>query len=324
MEGIHGATAGTDRSSVLSSRIPPLVAPTTSPAPRWPARLLAGLLLALAGVLLVAPAAGAQEADDTDTVVVPDPPAPIVDPFAPTGPTANDLPADLGDILPGSNPASVTVAVPDVTETPSQSVIIILALTVISIAPSLLILMTSFTRIAIVLSLTRQALGLQGVPPNQVIVGLSLFLTLFVMAPTFSEINEEALQPLLAGEVDQGEAYDAAIAPIRAFMMDQAREDEVEMFVSFQSDTRPESADDVPITSLIPAFILSELRTAFIIGFVVFIPFLVIDIIVSSTLMSMGMMMLPPILVSLPFKLMLFVMVDGWDLIVRSLITSFG
>ncbi len=231
--------------------------------------------------------------------------------------------ADVGTAgTPG--PASVTVELPDVTETPSQSVIIILAITVLSVAPALLIMMTSFTRIAIVLSLTRNALGLQTVPPNQVIVGLSLFLSLFVMGPTLSEINEEAIQPLLAGEMDQGEAYQEAVGPIRAFMLEQTREEEIGMFLSFQQADRPENPDDVGLTALIPAFILSELRTAFIIGFVIFIPFLVVDVIVSSSLMSMGMMMLPPVLVSLPFKLMLFVMIDGWDLIVRSLITSFG
>jgi len=234
-------------------------------------------------------------------------------------------PVDPSTVIPGaSQPASVTVELPDVTESPSQSVVIILALTVLSVAPALLIMMTSFTRIAIVLSLTRNALGLQTVPPNQVIVGLALFLSLFVMGPTLSQINDEAIQPLLAGEIEQGEAYDTAIGPIRAFMMSQTREEEIGMFLSFQEADRPEDPDDVGLTALIPAFILSELRTAFIIGFVIFIPFLVVDIIVSSSLMSMGMMMLPPVLVSLPFKLMLFVMIDGWDLIVRSLITSFG
>ena len=242
-------------------------------------------------------------------------------PDRPTGLTGT---VDGSTVLPEpSSPASVTVQLPDVTEKPSQSVIIILALTVLSVAPALLIMMTSFTRIAIVLSLTRNALGLQGVPPNQVIVGLALFLSLFVMGPTLSRINDDAIQPLLAGQIEQGEAYDNAVGPIREFMMGQTRQEEIGMFLSFQGADRPENPDDVGLTALIPAFILSELRTAFIIGFVIFIPFLVVDIIVSSSLMSMGMMMLPPVLVSLPFKLMLFVMIDGWDLIVRSLITSF-
>ena len=278
---------------------------------RLPVLLLAGLGLALAVLSGTADAASAQQlpAGIEGAVNPADPAAPATELVTPATP---------------SNPASVTVELPDVTETPSQSVIILLALTVLSVAPALLIMMTSFTRIAIVLSLTRNALGLQTVPPNQVIVGLALFLSLFVMGPTLSEINDEAVQPLLAGEMEQGEAYDAAIGPIRTFMLSQTREDEIGMFLSFQEADRPETPEDVGLTALIPAFILSELRTAFIIGFVIFIPFLVVDVIVSASLMSMGMMMLPPVLVSLPFKLMLFVMIDGWDLIVRSLITSFG
>ena len=284
-----------------------LLAPLTSAVAR---RLLLAipLAMALAGPLAspaaAAPTAPAQAAP---TQAVPE----ASDPFA-------RLPQA------GTTPASVTLELPDITEKPSQSVVIILALTVLSVAPALLIMMTSFTRIAIVLSLTRNALGLQGIPPNQVIVGLALFLSLFVMGPTLSEINEQAIQPLLAGEIEQGEAYDEAVGPIREFMMSQTREEEIGMFLSFQQADRPESPEDVSLTALIPAFVLSELRTAFIIGFVIFIPFLVVDVIVSSSLMSMGMMMLPPVLVSLPFKLLLFVMIDGWDLIVRSLITSFG
>ena len=207
---------------------------------------------------------------------------------------------------------------------PSQSLLIIILLTLLAVAPALLIMLTSFTRIVIVLSLTRNALGLQGVPPNQVLVGLALFLSMFVMAPTLTQINEDALQPLLKGDMGQAEAYEVAVVPLRKFMMEQTRPDELAMFVSAGGNERPGSPSDINITSLIPAFILSELKTAFIIGFIVFIPFLVIDMVVSSSLMSMGMMMLPPVLVSLPFKLLLFVMVDGWALVVRSLLTSFG
>lgn len=220
--------------------------------------------------------------------------------------------------------ASVTLELPDVQNAPSQSVLIILGLTLLAVAPALLIMVTSFTRIVIVLTLTRNALGLQGVPPNQVLAGLALFLSFFVMGPTLSQINEEALQPLLHEEISQGDAWDAAVGPIRTFMLDQVRDDELELFVSATSDERPESPEDVSLTALVPAFALSELKTAFIIGFIVFIPFLVIDIVVSSTLMSMGMMMLPPTLVALPFKLLLFVMVDGWSLVVTSLLTSFS
>jgi flagellar biosynthetic protein FliP len=219
--------------------------------------------------------------------------------------------------------AAIDIKLPDGSQKPSQSVLIILMLTVLSVAPALLIMLTSFTRIAIVLSLARNALGLQGVPPNQVIVGLALFLSLFVMGPTLSQINDQALQPLLKDQISATEAYDRAVDPLRAFMLKQTRKGELQMFITASHEEKPATADDVKLTTLIPAFILSELKTAFIIGFIVFIPFLVIDIIVSSSLMSMGMMMLPPMLVSLPFKLLLFVMVDGWGLIVTSLLSSF-
>ena len=208
---------------------------------------------------------------------------------------------------------------------PSQSLMIIVLITLLSVAPALLIMLTGFTRIVIVLSLTRNALGLHTIPPNQVIVGLAMFLSFFVMSPTFGDINKNAVQPLLHGEKTQAQAYDAAVTPLRTFMLKQTRKGELAMFSSAANGgKRPDKPEDVGLAALIPAFILSELKTAFIIGFVVFIPFLVIDIVVSSSLMSMGMMMLPPVFVSLPFKLLLFVMVDGWGLIVRSLLKSFA
>jgi flagellar biosynthesis protein FliP len=175
----------------------------------------------------------------------------------------------------------------------------------------------------IVLSLTRNALGLTAIPPNQVVIGLSLFLSLFVMAPTLTKINDEALQPLLKGKVSYSQAYDKAQTPLRTFMLGQVRKSDLNLFTAAAHEKPAKTKDKVQMTALVPAFVLSELKTAFIIGFVIFIPFLIIDLIVSSTLMSMGMFMLPPVLVSLPFKLLLFVMVDGWALIVRSLITSF-
>lgn len=206
---------------------------------------------------------------------------------------------------------------------PSQSVLLIVGLAVLSLAPSLIIMMSGFTRIVIVLSLTRNALGLQGVPPNQVIIGLSMFLSLFVMSPTISLMNEEALQPYLDGAITQEVAVERASVPLKAFMMSQVREEELELMLSTSQADKPETPDDVSMTTLIPAFMLSELKTAFIIGFVIFIPFLIVDIVVSASLMSLGMMMLPPIFVSLPFKLLLFVMVGGWSLIVETLLTSF-
>jgi len=175
----------------------------------------------------------------------------------------------------------------------------------------------------VVLSLTRNALGVQAIPPNQVVVGLALFLSLFVMGPTLKEMNEKGLQPYLNGELNQQQAYDAGIEPLREFMIDQTRPGELALFVKAAGEAKPANPDDVSMTALVPAFILSELKTAFIIGFIVFIPFLVIDLVIASSLMSMGMMMLPPILISLPFKLLLFVMVDGWALVVRSLLSSF-
>ena len=207
---------------------------------------------------------------------------------------------------------------------PSQSVLIIILLTLLSLAPSVLILLTSFTRIAIVLSLVRNALGLQSIPPNQVIVGLALFLSLFVMRPTIEKINTEALQPLLKNEISQTDAYRAALQPLRVFMLEQTGTRELKMMMAVSKEEKPATPDDVSNATLIPAFILSELRIAFIIGFVIFIPFLVIDLVVSSSLMSMGMMMLPPVVISLPFKLLLFVLLDGWSVVVRSLIESFS
>jgi flagellar biosynthetic protein FliP len=206
---------------------------------------------------------------------------------------------------------------------PSQSVVIILLLTLLSVAPALLIMLTSFTRVVVVLSLTRNALGLQAIPPNQVVVGLALFLSLFLMAPTLSEMNENALQPYLKGTKSQSVAFADAQKPLKTFMLKQVRSKELAMFVNASGEKRPARAQDVSMTALIPAFILSELKTAFIIGFIIFVPFLVVDLVVSSSLMSMGMMMLPPVLISLPFKLLLFVMVDGWALVVRSLLASF-
>ncbi len=225
----------------------------------------------------------------------------------------------------GTDPrASVSLDLGGVGGKPSQSLMIIVLITLLAVAPALLIMMTSFTRIVIVLSLTRNALGLHTIPPNQVIVGLAMFLSFFVMSPTFGDINRDAIQPMLKGEKTQGQAYDAAVGPLRTFMLKQTRKGELAMFSAASGEERPEKPEDVGLAALIPAFILSELKTAFIIGFVVFIPFLVIDIVVSSSLMSMGMMMLPPVFVSLPFKLLLFVMVDGWGLIVRSLLKSFA
>jgi flagellar biosynthetic protein FliP len=205
----------------------------------------------------------------------------------------------------------------------AQSLQILFLLTVLSLAPSILILMTSFTRILIVLSFTRSALATQQMPPNQVLIGLALFLTLFVMWPTWQNVNSTALQPYLAGRMPAEQALQVGMKPVREFMLRQTREKDLALFVEMSRTPRPRAPADVPTQVVIPAFIISELKTAFQIGFMIFVPFLVIDMIVASTLMSMGMLMLPPVMVSLPFKILLFVLVDGWYLVVRSLLLSF-
>ncbi|TYS16271.1 flagellar type III secretion system pore protein FliP [Rossellomorea vietnamensis] len=205
----------------------------------------------------------------------------------------------------------------------STSVKLLLLFTVLSIAPSILILMTSFTRIVIVLSFVRTSLATQQMPPNQVLMGLALFLTFFIMAPTFQEVNETALTPLFNEEINLEEAYDNAAMPFKDFMSKHTRQKDLELFLNYSGAERPESIEDIPLTALVPAFALSEIKTAFQIGFMIFIPFLVIDMVVASVLMSMGMMMLPPVMISLPFKILLFVLVDGWYLVVKSLLQSF-
>lgn len=201
---------------------------------------------------------------------------------------------------------------------------VFILLTVLSLAPALLIMLTSFTRIVIVLSILRQALGTQQMPPNQVVVGLALFLTFFVMAPVWDQINSGALQPYLEGKLAQQEALGKAVEPLRAFMFKQTRESDLGLLLEVAKVERPKGPENVPTRVLIPSFVLSELKTAFQIGFLLYVPFLIIDMVVASVLLAMGMMMLPPIMVSLPFKLMLFVLVDGWSLVVGSLVKSFG
>ncbi|MBP1655874.1 MAG: Flagellar biosynthetic protein FliP [Bacteroidetes bacterium] len=200
---------------------------------------------------------------------------------------------------------------------------ILFLMTILSLAPAILILTTAFTRIVVVLHFLRQALSLQQVPPSQVIIGLAMFLTFFVMAPTWSRVNQEAIQPYMNNTITLQQAYDRGVVPIREFMLRQTREEDLALFVRLASVDKPQSREDVPLHALIPAYAISELRIGFQIGFLLFIPFLVIDMVISSILLSMGMMMLPPVLISLPFKVLLFVLVDGWHLVVRSLLESF-
>jgi len=217
----------------------------------------------------------------------------------------------------------IRVGTSDEPEDVAVTLQILAALTILSLAPAILVMMTSFTRVVVVLSFVRTALGTQNLPPNQVLIGLALFLTFFIMSPVWNRINADALQPYLAGEITQQEALALAEVPIREFMLRNTREKDLELFVSMAGAEVPDTPEDVPTLLLIPAFAISELKTAFQIGFVIFIPFIVIDMIVASTLMSMGMLMLPPMMISFPFKVLLFVMVDGWHLVIRSLVTSF-
>lgn len=219
---------------------------------------------------------------------------------------------------------SINVGNSDGESSGTGTLTILLLITVLSVAPAILVLMTSFTRIVIVLGFVKTSMGTNTVPPSQVLVGLAMFLTFFIMAPTFSQINEVALQPYIQGEITQEQAFEEAAKPMKEFMFKHTREKDLKLFMDYTQTERPANIDDIPITTLIPAFALSELKTAFQMGFMIFIPFLIIDMIVASTLMAMGMMMLPPIMISLPFKILLFILVDGWYLIVRSLLLSFS
>ncbi|GAW68553.1 flagellar biosynthesis protein FliP [Geoanaerobacter pelophilus] len=221
---------------------------------------------------------------------------------------------------------TVSVGMGKVSKPADVSVVlqIFFLMTVISLAPSLLMMTTSFTRIVVVLSFLRSALGTQQAPSNQIVIGLSLFLTFFIMAPVWEQVNSQALQPYRAQQITQEEALKRGIAPVRKFMLSQVREKDLALFINLSKLPRPRSADEIPTLTLIPAYMVSELKTAFQIGFLIFIPFLVLDMVVASVLMSMGMMMLPPVMISLPFKILLFVLVDGWGLVIGSLVKSFG
>ncbi len=238
-------------------------------------------------------------------------------------------------------PENQTVlTVPDVPETPavpdvgisidsedggiSKAVLIVIMLALASVVPLLLLLTTSFTRFVVVLGLTRNAVGIQNIPPTQVLIGLAFFLTLFVMGPMLSTIKADAVDPLLAGEIDQSTAIEIATEPLRSFMLDQTREEDLALFIGLAGKDKPETPEDVSLTTLIPAFVVSELTTAFMIGFLIYVPFLIIDLIVSAVLMALGMVMLPPVFISLPLKLLLFVLVNGWALIIGSVVQSVG
>ncbi len=302
------------------------------PATRRPGTVLAGLIAAgVAGLALGWFGAGTASAASAPAAIVhaerarpelarpelvalppvalPRAPAP---PVPPAGPSA---PAKAGDTIGVSiNPGNTK---------PNSTLVIILALTVLSVAPALLLMCTSFTKIFVVLGIARNALGLTSVPSNQVLAGLALFLSLFIMGPVLSDMNRDGVQPYLHGTKTQAVAFHDGVAPLRTFMLKHTRTDEIALLTKVADRPRPARPDTVPLTTLIPAFVLSELRAAFIIGFVVYIPFLIIDMVVSASLMSMGMMMLPPVTVSLPFKLLLFVLVNGWGLLITALVASY-
>jgi flagellar biosynthesis protein FliP len=280
----------------MTSSVRPVRAPgAVSTRRRAALVLLFALLCTVVTVLLAGPATAAP-----------------TDPVSPTAPTAPVVPGD----------GNVDISIGD--GSPSSSITLILAITVLSVAPSVLLLATSFTKIIVVLGLTRNALGLPSSPPNQVLTGIALFLTLFVMGPVFSDINEVALQPYMDGTMTVGQAYDSGVVPLREFLLGNTREDELQLMIGLSGEEAPPTPEEVSMTTLVPAFVLSELKSAFIIGLVVFIPFLVLDMLVSAALMAMGMMMVPPTIVSLPFKLLLFVVVDGWALITTALVGSYG
>jgi flagellar biosynthetic protein FliP len=278
---------------------------------RWAIGILLGVavLFAVPGsadaatVPVSVPAGAAQVATARTLIAAPS------DPTAPSDPSA-----------PVVKDNNITVSVPG---QHSQVISIILLVTLLGVAPSVLLLCTSFTKIVVVLSLARSALGTPSIPPNQVLVGLALFLSLFVMGPTIDQMQKQAIQPYSAGKIDATQAYRKATVPLRDFMLKHTRDEELALMTKAADEPLPTDRSDVDLRTLIPAFVLSELRGAFIIGFVIFIPFLVVDIVVSAILMSLGMVMLPPSLVSLPFKLLLFVLVDGWSLIITTLIGSY-
>jgi len=287
---------------------------------------IAVLLVAATGMFLALPTASASAAPAADvpalhlTNVLPS-----VDPTTPATPT--DTPGPTGPKGPSGTKGgdtSVTVDLSGLTNKPSTSVTVIVAMTLLSLLPAILLTCTSFTKILVVLGLTRNALGLQQTPPNQVLAGLALFLSLFIMGPVLGSMNDAGVQPYLKGEKTTSQAYKDGVKPLQEFMLDHTDDAELTLLTNVAKRDLPKNRDDVSMATLIPAFVLSELKEAFIIGFIVFIPFLVIDIVVSGALMALGMMMMPPVMVSLPFKLLLFVLVDGWGLVIKSLVASYA
>lgn len=253
--------------------------------------------------------------------------APAAQAALPANPTGPDMPVAPTAPMNPDDPAGggmIDIDINGVDGEPSSAIVVLLALTALSVAPALLLMTTSFTKILVVLGITRNAIGLSSTPPTQVLAGLALFLSLFIMAPVISDVNETGVQPYLDGSLTASEAFEVGQVPLKEFMLSHTRESDIALITRVADRPNPETRDDVDLVTLVPAFVLSELRAAFVIGFVVFVPFLIIDLVTAASLMAMGMMMLPPVMISLPFKLLLFVMVDGWTLIITALVGSYG
>ena len=266
------------------------------------ANIILGLLTVVFALVLMGHGGGAFAQAPITPPAAPEPPAPV-------------MPAPSVTLTLGETDSPDTVAL---------TLKLMLLLTVLTLAPAILVLLTCFTRIIIVFHFLRQAVGTQSTPPNQILLGLALFLTYFIMSPVINQVYSDAFVPLMNNEINYEQAFKSGMGPIREFMLRQTREKDIALFVHLAEEERPAKPEDVPNKVLVPAFVLSELKTAFQIGFLLFVPFLIIDMVVASVLLSMGMMMLPPIMISLPFKILLFVMVDGWYLIVGSLVRSFS
>jgi flagellar biosynthetic protein FliP len=276
---------------------------------RFGVKMVIAILLLIIGLVLLTNVRAVSAANIGDTITTDD--------------TTNEVPGTTNNISGNLGPLEFRLNTDEDEGSLAATLQILLVLTVITLAPSILIMLTSFTRILIVLHFVRSALGTQSTPPNQILVGLALFLTFFIMSPVITQVNANAIQPLSRGEISQEEAFNEGVVPLRTFMLDQSNVKDLRLFMDIAGITTVETVDEIPITVVIPSFIISELRQAFIIGFLIYIPFIIIDMVVASTLMSMGMMMLPPTMISLPFKILLFIIADGWNLIIGGVVKTF-
>lgn len=286
-----------------------MVSMIASELKRFGMRMAIAILLLLIGLVLLSDVREVSAANIEDTITTDD--------------TTNEVPGTTNNVSGNLGPLEFTLNTDEDEGSLASTLQILLVLTVITLAPSILIMLTSFTRIVIVLHFVRSALGTQSTPPNQILIGLALFLTFFIMSPVITQVNTYAVQPLSRGEITQDEAFSEGVAPIRTFMLEQTDVKDLRLFMDIAGITTVDTVDEIPITVVIPSFIISELRQAFIIGFLIYIPFIVIDMVVASTLMSMGMMMLPPTMISMPFKILLFIIADGWNLIIGGLVKTF-